>query len=93
VCVDLLSLSGGTSDDAGSKANGGEPWRMETAQIGASGVLLIQYKLLKRGIDSSPMTTDDGIDLVVYSPAARRARAATYGISQTSGSNAESRSC
>lgn len=42
---------------------------MKTAQIGASGVLLIQYQLLKRGIESAPMTTDDGIDLVVYSPA------------------------
>ena len=41
---------------------------MKTAQIGASGVLLIQYQLLKRGIDSAPMTTDDGIDLVVYAP-------------------------
>jgi hypothetical protein len=42
---------------------------MKTAQIGASGVLLIQYRLLKLGIESAPMTTDDGIDLVVYSPA------------------------
>ncbi|HZK98351.1 MAG TPA: hypothetical protein VFC47_00495 [Caulobacteraceae bacterium] len=39
---------------------------MSTAQIGASGVLLIQYRLLKLGIDSAQMTTDDGIDLVVY---------------------------
>src|SRR5882724_11661964 len=38
------------------------------AQIGASGVLLIQYRLLKFGIESAPMTTDAGIDLVVYSP-------------------------
>jgi hypothetical protein len=30
-------------------------------------VLLIQYWLLKRGIESAPMTTDAGIDLVVYS--------------------------
>jgi hypothetical protein len=46
---------------------------MKTAQIGASGVLLIQYQLLKRGIESAPMTTDDGIDLVVYSPKLERA--------------------
>lgn len=46
---------------------------LTTAQIGASGVLLIQYMLLKRGIDSSAMTTDDGIDLVAYSPSRREA--------------------
>lgn len=46
---------------------------LKTAQIGASGVLLIQYLLLKRGIDSSLMTTDDGIDLVAYSPSRREA--------------------
>jgi len=40
---------------------------LATAQIGASGVLLIQYRLLKHGIESAPMTTDAGIDLVVYS--------------------------
>jgi len=41
---------------------------IKTAQIGAAGVLLIQYRLLALGIESAPMTTDDGIDLVVYSP-------------------------
>lgn len=41
---------------------------MRTSQIGASGVLLVQYRLLKCGIDSAPMTTDNGIDLVVYAP-------------------------
>jgi hypothetical protein len=46
---------------------------LTTAQIGASGVLLIQYRLLKRGIDSAPMTTDDGIDLVVYAPGSKEA--------------------
>ena len=30
--------------------------------------LVHQYKLLKRGLKSSAMTTDDGVDLVVYSP-------------------------
>lgn len=50
---------------------------MTTAQIGASGVLLIQYQLLKRGINSAPMTTDDGIDLVVY---ARRSQAVTVQV-------------
>ena len=41
---------------------------MRTSQIGASGVLLAQYRLLKCGIDSAPMTTDSGIDLVIYAP-------------------------
>jgi hypothetical protein len=40
---------------------------LTTAQIGASGVLLIQYRLLRHGVDSAVMTTDDGIDLVAYS--------------------------
>jgi hypothetical protein len=46
---------------------------LSTAQIGASGVLLIQYRLLKCGIESAPMTTDAGIDLVAYSPKMKRA--------------------
>jgi len=36
--------------------------------IGKAGELLVQYKLVKHGIDSSSMTTDSGIDLVAYSP-------------------------
>lgn len=39
-----------------------------TQHIGSAGELLIQYKLLKFGIDSAAMTTDSGIDLVAYSP-------------------------
>jgi hypothetical protein len=46
---------------------------LKAAQIGASGVLLIQYRLLKCGIESAPMTTDAGIDLVAYSPNMERA--------------------
>jgi hypothetical protein len=46
---------------------------LRTAQIGASGVLLIQYRLLKHGIESAPMTTDAGIDLVVYAPKLEKA--------------------
>lgn len=49
------------------------PDNPSTAQIGASGVLLIQYRLLKCGIESAPMTTDAGIDLVVYSPKLKEA--------------------
>jgi hypothetical protein len=46
---------------------------LRTAQIGACGVLLIQYRLLKYGIESAPMTTDAGIDLVVYAPRLEKA--------------------
>ena len=42
---------------------------LRTAQIGRCGELLVQYHLLLRGIDSSPMSTDVGVDLVAYSPA------------------------
>ncbi|MCG6280105.1 hypothetical protein [Vibrio diabolicus] len=40
--------------------------------IGAVGELLVQYKLLKHGVDSALMTTDSGIDLVAYSPKTNR---------------------
>ena len=43
-----------------------------TQHIGAAGELLVQYKLLKFGIDSAAMTTDSGIDLVAYSPKNKR---------------------
>jgi hypothetical protein len=51
---------------------------MKTAQIGRCGELLVQYELLKLGIESAPMTTDAGIDLVAYSP--MRAEAITIQI-------------
>lgn len=35
--------------------------------------MLVQYKLLKFGVDSAAMTTDSGIDLVAYSPKTQRA--------------------
>ena len=41
---------------------------LATAQIGRCGELLVQYSLLLRGIESAPMSTDTGIDLVAYSP-------------------------
>lgn len=41
---------------------------LATAQIGKCGELLVQYHLLLRGIESAPMSTDTGIDLVSYSP-------------------------
>ena len=37
------------------------------AQIGRCGELFVQYALLLRRIESAPMTTDTGIDLVAYS--------------------------
>lgn len=41
---------------------------MTTQHIGAAGELLVQYQLLKIGIDSARLTTDAGIDLVVCAP-------------------------
>jgi len=49
------------------------PHRLTTQQIGRLGELLVQYELLRLGIDSSPMTTDAGVDLVAYSTSNRRA--------------------
>ena len=42
--------------------------RLSTAQIGKCGELLVQYRLLLLGIESAPMSTDSGIDLVAYAP-------------------------
>lgn len=41
---------------------------LKPAQIGRCGELLVQYRLLKFGIESAPLTTDSGIDLVAYAP-------------------------
>ena len=41
--------------------------KIRTAQIGRCGEMLVQYKLLLRGIESAAMTTDSGVDLVAYS--------------------------
>lgn len=46
---------------------------VRTQIIGAAGEVLVTYKLLKHGIDSARLTTDDGIDLVIYSPRERKA--------------------
>jgi hypothetical protein len=46
---------------------------LTTQQIGRLGELLVQYELLRFGIDSAPMTTDAGVDLVAYSGLKRRA--------------------
>ena len=46
---------------------------LTTQQIGRLGELLVQFELLRYGIESAPLTTDAGIDLVAYSPARTRA--------------------
>ena len=46
---------------------------MSTLRIGRCGELLVQYKLLKLGFESAPMTTDSGVDLVVFSQQTGRA--------------------
>jgi len=46
---------------------------MNNQQISRCGELLIQYKLLLLGIESSQMKTGSGIDLVAYSARNRRA--------------------
>ena len=42
--------------------------QVTTQHIGAAGEILVQYRLLKLEIDSARLTTDSGVDLVVYSP-------------------------
>jgi hypothetical protein len=46
---------------------------LKPAQIGRCGELLVQYLLLSRGIESAPMSTDHGVDLVAYAPKAHKA--------------------
>ena len=41
--------------------------KLSTQQIGRLGELLVQFELLRCGIESAPMTTDAGVDLVAYS--------------------------
>lgn len=48
------------------------------AQIGRAGELLVQQKLLLYGIESAPLTTDSGIDLVAFSR--RRSDAVTIQV-------------
>ena len=51
---------------------------MNTQQTGRAGELLVQYQLLLHGIESAPMTTDRGIDLVAYSE--QRSKAVTIQV-------------
>lgn len=45
----------------------------DTLQIGRAGELLVSYRLLRLGIESAPMTTDRGVDIVAFDAAAGRA--------------------
>jgi len=47
--------------------------KLTSQQIGKCGELLVQYYLLQNGIESAPMTTDSGIDLVAYSSKGNKA--------------------
>jgi len=47
---------------------------LTTAQVGRCGELLVQLRLLLVGVESAPMSTDAGIDLVAYAPAATEAK-------------------
>ena len=40
--------------------------KLARRQIGKCGELLVQYILLKHGIESAPLTTDPGIDLIAF---------------------------
>ena len=60
-------------DYKNKSCNDEESYMLNTIQIGAAGVLLIQYRLLTMGIESAPMTTDTGIDLIAYSDKSQRA--------------------
>jgi hypothetical protein len=51
---------------------------LSKAQIGRCGELFVQFKLLMHGVESSPLTTDAGIDLVAFSP--RRQEAVTIQV-------------
>ena len=60
-----------TQSDEGSVMM--NPVKLGTQAIGAAGELLVQYQLLRQGIDSARLTTDSGIDLVMYVPGHRSA--------------------
>lgn len=47
--------------------------KLTTAQIGRAGELLVQQQLLLYGIESAPLTTDTGVDLVAFSSERRDA--------------------
>ena len=50
-----------------------DPTKLKTQQIGKCGELLVQYKLLKFGVEFAQMTTDYGIDLLAMHPTGHEA--------------------
>ena len=46
--------------------------KLTSQQTGKCGELLVQYQLLKHGVESAPMTTDYGVDLVAFHAAKRK---------------------
>jgi hypothetical protein len=62
-----------STGDVAPKVGGMTSPVLGTQFIGAAGELLVQYKLLKYGIDSARLTTDSGIDLVMYVPGTKEA--------------------
>ena len=83
ISIILATVNGDSPDSSGDRRPQERVKRINTAigtsqrqltgqHIGRMGELLVQYELLRLGIDSSPMTTDSGIDLVAYSPDKRR---------------------
>jgi hypothetical protein len=64
--------------DSRSSGPGDRKLTLSKAQIGRCGELFVQYRLLRHGVESAPMTTDTGIDLVAYSP--KKARPITIQV-------------
>jgi len=60
--AEVTYMTGTSGDDLTTQT------KLQTLAIGAAGELLVQYGLLKHGIDSARMATDSGIDLVMYVP-------------------------
>jgi len=61
--------------------------KLNTQQVGKCGELLVQYELLKHGIESAPMTTDYGVDLVAVQHGTQKAvtiqvKASTHHLGQ-----------
>jgi hypothetical protein len=54
------------------------PKPLSTQQIGRLGELLVQYELLRFGIESAPLTSDASVDLVAYS--GRQGRSFTFQV-------------
>ena len=49
-----------------------EELALGNTQVGRCGKILVQYHLLRHGIESAPITADVGIGLVAYSPWTKR---------------------